>query len=127
MKPKHSRQIGNLLNKRELSHLEHKVTQLKRINQSFQAILPAEFKGKCEVANLKEQELVIGTEVHALATRLNLTLPSLIQTLRTQGHGYISKGKVIILGQKTGFEKAYWSAEKPNIEALERLKKQCDE
>lgn len=123
MKRKVTPKIGNFLNNQSFAHLEHKITQLKRINQSLQAILPLEFKGKCEVANLNEQQLIIGVNIQALATRLNMMAPDLLEKLRQQGYGYISTIKVIVLSDKTGYEKDYWETEAPNKTVLEQLKK----
>lgn len=65
-----------------LAFIQKKVTQLKKLNQIWQAVIAADVAEHSRVANFRDSYLIIECDSAAWATRLRYILPEIQQKLR---------------------------------------------
>ena len=79
----HPRTLGHLIEQSaETGRLMPHAQRLIALRQALSGALPAQLRRSCEIANYKQGIVVIFAENGALATKLKLLVPSLIQHLR---------------------------------------------
>ncbi|MFM9888766.1 MAG: DciA family protein [Burkholderiales bacterium] len=67
---------------KHLSRLCEKAALLSSLQRAVDRVTPTELAGKCTVANVRGQALVIHASTNAAAARLRLTLPRLLATVQ---------------------------------------------
>lgn len=69
-----------------LARLQEHASRLRRLQGTLEAALPPQLASQCQVANLKDDVLVLAASNGAAAVRLKQMLPSLLEHFLRAGH-----------------------------------------
>lgn len=70
-----------------LQQMTKRAQKLTQLNSILQEILPSQFVGHCQLANLSDNKVIVHTENAAIASLLRFHSPTICQTFSTQlGH-----------------------------------------
>jgi hypothetical protein len=69
----------------EIGHLVPKAAELLEIRQALRELLPDTLRGFCEIARVKQGNVVIFAENNATAAKLRLLGPTIVHEMRRQG------------------------------------------
>lgn len=71
-------------NNQQLQQITKRAQKLTQLNSILQEILPSQFAGHCQLANLNENKIVIHTESAAIASLLRFHSATICKTLSNQ-------------------------------------------
>lgn len=80
----------------QLASLVHNLNRINRLNQSLKVILPPPMGDHCQIAHIKENQLVLAVDSGEWASRLRYEKLTLLSYLRNNGFAMISGIDIIV-------------------------------
>ena len=128
MKKAFQKPLADILNKGSFSlgNLRHKVTELTAFNQRLQAILPEELRPHCQVANYRDQKLIVMCDSAAWSTRIRFMEQDLLKKLRTDKHFHINGIRCMIKQSQVEEDEQFWDTVPMSNESRTNIKQLAD-